>query len=102
MKHPLLVVVCAAAILVGPTVLAQNDQSLPKVLATAKMAGACGILDQLVVFQGTTKLPGGDDFVARFWATEAARLGMSVKQMSDTCDRAVAGYDPIMKAAGGH
>jgi predicted outer membrane protein len=64
-----------------------------KVLATAKIAGACGILDSMISFQKTTKMPGGDEFVSRFWSVEAARLGISVQELAQRCDKAVVMYD---------
>jgi len=51
------------------------------ILATAKLAGVCGIVDSMIHFQTTTKMIGGDDFVARFWSVEATRLGFSVEQV---------------------
>lgn len=69
-----------------------------EVLATAKIAGACGILDSMIHFQKTTKMTGGDEFVSRFWAVEAARRGMSVQKMSEQCDGAVTLYDKLWKS----
>ena len=68
-------------------------------LAVAKFTGTCGILDSMISFQKATQMPGGDDFVARFWATEAARLGLSMQQYSDRCDRSTVMYNQIWKAA---
>lgn len=79
---------------------AQSELSPRHLLSVAKMAGACGILDSMIQLQKTTKLPGGDDFVVRFWSTEAARLGMTVQQLSDTCSRSIATYDRLWSAAG--
>lgn len=45
----------------------------------------------------TAKMQGGDEFVSRFWVVEAARLGMSVEQMSKQCDSAVILYDTLWK-----
>ena len=62
-------------------------------LSTAKIAGACGILDSLIHFQNTTKMNGGDEFVSRFWSLEATRLGISVEELSTRCNQALAAYD---------
>lgn len=94
-NQPLVLTLALVLTMVSPTVLAQDE--LPKVLAVAKMAGACGILDQMVHFQGTTKLDGGNLFVTRFWATEAARLGMSTTELSETCDQAIRTYEQLVK-----
>jgi hypothetical protein len=85
-----------------PLSVSHSDQesqgSGQEVLAVAKIAGACGILDSIIHFQKTTRMPGGDEFVSRFWSTEAARMGMSVEQLSQRCDRAVTMYDQIWSA----
>ncbi|MFA4829205.1 MAG: hypothetical protein WC855_13335 [Thermodesulfovibrionales bacterium] len=77
---------------------ANEKLSGQEVLATAKIAGACGILDSMIIFQKTTKMEGGDKFVSRFWAVEAARRGISVQQMSKQCDGAVTLYDKLWKS----
>ena len=64
-----------------------------EILSSSKIAGACGILDSLIEFQNSTKMDGGDEFVARFWSAEAARLGKTVKELSDLCDKAILIYD---------
>lgn len=71
------------------------------VLSAAKIAGACGILDSMLDFQLETKLEGGNDFVARFWQAESARLGMTVEEMSETCDKAIMAYNVMFEDAGG-
>ncbi len=71
---------------------AQEEISLQALMAVSKMAGACGILDEMIHFQEITKMSGGDDFVARFWGAEAARLGLSMQQYSEQCDQALLAY----------
>ena len=80
-------------------VAAQNDLSAQRTLATAKFAGACGILDSMINFQQSTRMLGGDDFVSRFWAVEAARLGLSVKDLSGRCDQSIITYDKLWKSS---
>jgi hypothetical protein len=36
--------------------------------------------------------------LSRFWAVEAARLGMSVEQLSDRCNRSISTYDRLWNA----
>ena len=78
----------------------EEGMSVQGMLATAKYAGACGILDSLVHFQKTTKMNGGDEFVARFWTVEAARLGLTVQQLSDRCNEAIKAYGTFWDIAG--
>lgn len=80
-------------------VSAQDDLSPQGILAIAKIAGACGILDSMIGFQKTTRMDGGEAFVLRFWEVEAARLGMSVQQLSDKCNQSVSAYDKLWKAS---
>lgn len=94
----LLISFCLVATLVAPS-RAADDLSAQGLLSVAKMAGACGILDSMIQLQKTTQLPGGDEFVTRFWSVEAARLGYSVQQLSDTCNKSVAAYNRLWAAA---
>jgi len=93
-----LIVLCFAGIPAG-AVHAQEKMEPQAILATAKIAGACGILDEMIDFQRKTKLPGGDEFVSRFWLAESARRGMTVKEVSDQCNKAISIYDSLWKAA---
>ena len=77
---------------------AEGDLSPQGILAVAKIAGACGILDSTIHFQKTTQMPGGDDFISRFWVAEAARLGLSMQEYSDRCNQAIALYDKLWNA----
>lgn len=61
-------------------------------LATGKMTGGCGIFKLQIDFQENTGLTGGDDFMARFWTTEAARLGMTLEEYATSCHKMVASY----------
>lgn len=70
-------------------------RGIQDVLVIAKMTGACGILDSLIQFQAATKMPGGDEFIARFWSVEAARLGWSAEEMMEKCKFSVSTYDTI-------
>ena len=91
-----LVIATAAALTVTP---AQSKELTPQdILVIAKMAGACGILDSMIQFQNTTRMAGGNEFVTRFWSVEAARLGMSVEQLSDRCTRSINAYDKMWNA----
>lgn len=75
-----------------------DGQSAQEIMAVSKIAGACGILDSMLHFQKTTKMPGGDEFATRFWVAEAARLGLSIEQYSDQCNKAITTYDKLWKA----
>jgi hypothetical protein len=95
-------VITLALILVATTQswAQEGGVTVQGMLASAKYAGACGILDSLVHFQKTTKMDGGDEFVARFWTVEAARLGLTVQQLSDRCNEAITAYGKFWDIAG--
>lgn len=97
--YKLVAVVAVASFSITVPATTQNELSAQGKLATAKFAGACGILDSMINVQKTTGIPGGDDFVTRFWAVEAARLGLSVKSLSDRCDQSVIAYEKLWKAS---
>ena len=77
---------------------AEDDLSGQGVMAMSKITGACGILDSMIYFQKTTQMPGGDDFVSRFWVAEAARLGLSMQEYSDRCNKSIAAYNKLWEA----
>lgn len=86
---------------VSISVSAQDEGiSVQGMLATSKIAGACGILDSLIQFQSTTKMQGGNEFVTRFWAVEAARQGLTVEQLAERCNQAISVYDKFWNIAG--
>ena len=78
---------------------AQEELTMQGILSIGKFAGACGILDSMINFQKTTKMEGGDAYVVRFWEVEAARLGLSVEQLSNKCNQSVSAYDKMWKIA---
>jgi hypothetical protein len=69
-----------------------------EVMITSKMVGTCGVMQQMVRFQEATKMEGGEDFILRFWSTEATRLGMSTDRFIQVCDNSTSKYDVWEKA----
>lgn len=80
------------------TSYAEQTPSPQEMLAAAKVSGACGIMRQMINFQESTKIQNGDDFISRFWATEAARLGQTIPEYIEQCNNALAWYDKFNKA----
>lgn len=74
------------------------DSGAATTLILAKYAGMCGVFVQMSAFQESTKMPGGDEFIARFLNTELARLGTSIEDFVRNCNKAVAHYDGVMQA----
>lgn len=76
-----------------------GDASIVQDMALAsKFAGVCGVMQQMATFQKSTQMPGGDQFIERFWKTEFARLGKSQETFLRECEGAIAIYDKIMAA----
>lgn len=78
---------------------AEDDLSIQGMLSLSKLTGACGILNSMIQFQEATKLDNGEIFVVRFWATEAARLGMTSTELATQCNKSVTAYDKLWKLA---
>lgn len=76
-----------------------TDNLLQSMLSTGKMSGACGILKLQTDFQTTTAMPGGNEFVIRFWTTEAARLGHSLTEYIEVCKTSVKTFDQLWQIA---
>lgn len=76
---------------------AEEPLKIQGILAIAKMTGACGILNSMTHFQKTTQMPGGNDFIVRFWSTEATRLGMSEDQYIENCNSSISTYDRMIE-----
>ena len=69
-------------------------------LVVGKAAGACGILDLQLAFQQSTQMAGGNEFVVRFWTTEAARLGMTLPQYAtEHCKSSLESYGKLQDLA---
>lgn len=69
------------------------------ILAVAKLAGGCGMIQQMVAFQNSTKMLGGDEFLVRFLATESARLGFATDSYVEFCAGAINLYSTMKELA---
>jgi hypothetical protein len=76
---------------------ANEDRGVQDLLILSKFTGVCGVMQQMASFQLATKMPGGDEFIARFWRTEFARLGKSQDQFLKECEQSIAAYDKFYK-----
>lgn len=75
-----------------------DTKFISEALIEAKVTGMCGALKQMAAFQETTKMKGGDDFIFRFYSTEAARLGQSLQEFLLRCESATKNYAELSKA----
>lgn len=64
-------------------------------IVNAKFAGTCGAYKQMADFQSATQMSGGDEFIERFGSTEVARLGMTMPQFVDLCEKAINNYNSM-------
>jgi hypothetical protein len=78
----------------------ESENQLVSMMVVAKATGMCGVLSQLVRFQETTKMKGGDEFVMRFLSTEAARLGHTVESYIGQCPDIIEKYKGYMELIG--
>lgn len=66
----------------------------------AKTTGACGVIQQMMTFQESTKMAGGDEFIARFINTEMARLNITLPDFLRDCQTAIKKYNITMEELG--
>jgi len=67
-------------------------------MIVSKMTGVCGVMFQMADFQNSTQMPGGTNFIARFWKTEFARLGKTQEEFLKECKESISTYDRYMDA----
>jgi len=67
-------------------------------MVIAKVSGMCGLFTQMARFQETTKMEGGDEFITRFLATEATRLGHTSNSFIKACPKVTEDYKVFMEA----
>lgn len=74
----------------------EKNASPQDLMIVSKVAGMCGTLRQMAIFQESTKMPGGDEFVVRFLHTEMARLGWTEETFFKNCEGSASTYDLYM------
>lgn len=91
-------IIATVAALSCSSALADDGQSMKAfndALVNAKFAGVCGAYKQMADFQAATQMPGGDEFINRFGATETARLGMTIPEFTELCSKAINNYNQM-------
>lgn len=76
----------------------EGNAPLRDLLIISKATGMCGTIQQMVAFQESTKMDGGDEFITRFVSTEAARLGQTVPEFVTQCESSITVYTKTIKA----
>jgi len=87
------------AVCLSTTSYADSDLSTQELLAIAKISGACGILQSMSAFQNSTQMSGGDEFLIRYWSTEAARVGKTPDQYILECNQYIDLYEKLWTAS---
>lgn len=91
MKYLLLLILSVS---VGWSVEKKEDiDTVMQMMVSAKFSGGCGIIGQMMEFQSSTKMDGGDAFILRFLNTESARLGFTLDQYIQYCKDSNALYE---------
>src|SRR5258708_5957351 len=71
-----------AALLLTAIPPARAETPSPQtLLMVANVAGECDILYSMVEFQKKSHINGGEEYVAKFWADQSAKLGLTVDQL---------------------
>ena len=89
-----------ASILALPT-QAQEEDSFTflarAAVISAKACGGGGIIRQMALFQESTQMAGGHEFLVRFYQTEAARLGTTAQGLSESQNKACQTMDAFLE-----
>ena len=78
----------------------KDYSAIVDMMIAAKATGMCGVFVQMAIFQESTKMPGGDEFIVRFFNTEAVRLGHTLESFTKQCSAVVNEYNSNMKLLG--
>ncbi len=79
---------------------AEASDELVNMMVIAKATGVCGVIAQLIRFQETTKMEGGNEFIVRFLSTESARLGLTLESYTGRCPNITEKYKGYMELLG--
>lgn len=75
-----------------------KGKSALDLMMVSKMTGVCGVMQQMASFQSSTQMSGGNEFIARFWRTEFARLGISQETFLKECKESIATYNQLWQS----
>jgi hypothetical protein len=79
-----------------------QDVTVREIIASTKFAGTCATLLSAANFAEKTNMPGGREFVQRFWANEAARAGETPQSLLSACRDAFSVYSRIQNEIRGN
>lgn len=80
-------------------VSAAEEKTIQDLMLISKFTGVCGVMQQMGAFQSSTKMPGGAQFIERFWKAEFARLGKTQEQFFQECEASIATYTNLWAAS---
>lgn len=95
MRKPFILLLLAT---ISVTSMAKEENPAIDLMLVSKMAGVCGVMQQMAAFQKANQMPGGAEFVERFWRTEFARLGKSQAQFFKECEQSMEMYSKYTAA----
>ena len=75
----------------------QDKKMFNDAIVNASWAGTCSAYKQIEDFQKATQMPGGDEFLRRFGATEIARLGTTPEKFIELCAKAIQNYNDMIR-----
>ena len=76
-----------------------KGKSALDLMMVSKMTGVCGVMpSRWRLFQSSTQMSGGNEFIARFWRTEFARLGISQETFLKECKESIATYNQLWQS----
>lgn len=92
--HVLLLLTLPAMVAIG-SADAADSEGLKDILATAKLAGICSAVGEMIAIQRASDFIVEDDLLGLYVVDLSARLGVSSKEFIDICKGAAITYDDL-------
>ena len=86
----------AGLILMSGLAPAIANENQIEALHVARVAGMCGTIRQISLFQNSIQMPGADEFILRFVETESARFGIALEEFLSNCQRISAEFRDML------
>ena len=82
----------------SPQVYSDSGEQLVKsLLNIGLMSGTCIVYEDMIAYQKTAKLGGGDEFILKFWSAELAKTGRnSLEEFLSECKTVYEAHESLL------
>ena len=87
----------AGLVLIAGAAPAFADEQQLEALHVARVAGMCGTIRQISLYQSSIQAPGVDQFLLQFVESESARFGIAVEAFLSNCRRVTAEFHQLVE-----